>query len=128
MATGMGSAQSFMVTWTAMTAAMMAPSAVPFLVSFARRSTHWQAPTALLSAAYLAVWMVFGAGVYYASMAISLPWAGGASAAMALALAGLYAFTPLMRLRQACCLEMCRRREPIEGGAARASVRGGVKY
>jgi len=128
MATGMGSAQSFMVTWTAMTAAMMAPSALPFLVSFARRSTHWQAPTALLAAAYLAVWMVFGAGVYYASMAISLPWAGGASAAIALAFAGLYAFTPLMRLGQARCIEMCRRREPIEGDAVRASVREGVSY
>src|SRR5256714_15216104 len=101
MATGMGSAQSFMVTWTAMTAAMMAPSALPFLVSFARRSTHWQAPTALLAGAYLAVWVVFRAGVYYASMAMSLPWAGGASVAIALAFAGVYDFTPLLRVAQA---------------------------
>src|SRR5438067_7975257 len=104
MATGMGSAQAFMVTWTAMTAAMLAPSALPFLVSFARRATHWQAPTALLAAAYLAVWMVFGAGVYYGSMAFSVPSAGVASAAIGLGFAGLYAFTPLMRLGQARCI------------------------
>src|SRR2546423_11069775 len=97
MATGMGSAQSFMVTWTAMTAAMMAPSALPFLVSFARRSTRWQVPTAVLAAAYMLVWIAFGAVVYYASQAVSVPWAGRVAAAGALALAGLYALTPPMR-------------------------------
>ena len=119
---------SFLLTWPAMTAAMMAPSALPFVVSFARRAKRWQVPTAVLVVAYLMVWVVFGVGVYYASMAISPPWSAGVVAGVAIAFVGLYAFTPVMRIGQARCIEMCRRRERIEAGTLRTAVTEGASY
>jgi predicted metal-binding membrane protein len=125
---GMGSVQSFLPLWTGMTALMMAPSALPFVVSFARRSQRWRLPTAVLVAAYLAVWMVFGLGVYYGSMAVSLPWPASVTTAVAIGFVGLYAFTPWMRIGQARCIAMCRRRDAIDPGAVRAAVREGATY
>lgn len=124
----MGSIQSFLPLWTGMTALMMAPSALPFVVSFARRSRRWQLPTAVLVAAYLAVWTVFGLGAYYVSMALSQAWPMAVTAAVAIAFVGLYAFTPWMRIGQARCIAMCRRRDPIDPGAVRAAVREGMTY
>ncbi len=116
--------QSFLVTWTAMTAAMMAPSALPFVVAFARRARAWPLPSAVLVAAYLAVWTVFGFGAYIASMAFPVLWPAG----IAIAFVGLYAFTPLMRAGQARCISMCRRRDPIEGRGVRAAAGEGLTY
>ncbi len=128
MGMGMGSVQSFLPLWTGMTALMMAPSALPFVVSFARRSQRWQLPTAVLVAVYLAVWTVFGLGVYYASMAVSLRWPMAVTTAVAIAFVGLYAFTPWMRIGQSRCIAICRRREPLDPGAVRAAVREGATY
>ncbi|HEX2679754.1 MAG TPA: DUF2182 domain-containing protein, partial [Candidatus Dormibacteraeota bacterium] len=99
-----GSVQSFLLTWTAMTAAMMAPSVSPFVVSFARRLDRRLPALVILAAAYLFVWVGFGVAVYYA-----LPWAMLVPAGAAIAFIGLYAFTPLMRLGQARGIAMCRR-------------------
>ena len=128
MGTGMASVQSFVLAWTAMTAAMMAPSTLPFVISFTRRANRWQLPTLALVAAYLTVWAAFGVGVYYGSMAISVPWPAGVAAGVAIAFVGLYAFTPLMRFGQARCIAMCGRRVPIEAGAVRAGLTEGVTY
>jgi len=116
--------QSFVITWTAMTAAMMAPSALPFVVAFARRAQAWPLPTAVLVAAYLAVWTVFGVAAYLASMAFPVLWPAG----IAIAFVGVYAFTPLMRAGQARCISMCRRRDPVEGRRFRAAAGEGLTY
>jgi len=116
--------QSFFVTWIAMAAAMMAPSALPFIVAFARRTKAWPLPTAVLIATYLAVWSLFGMGAYFASMAFPLLWPAG----IAVAFVGLYAFTPLMRAGQARCISMCRRRDPVEGRGFRAAAGEGLTY
>jgi predicted metal-binding membrane protein len=125
---GMESLPTFMLTWTAMTAAMMAPSALPFVVAFARRARSRTLPAAVLVSAYLSVWALFGAGVYYASMAISLPPGAVVVAGAAVAFVGLYAFTPIMRAGQARCIEMCRRRDPLGESAVRAAVAEGATY
>jgi predicted metal-binding membrane protein len=116
--------QSFLIAWTAMTAAMMAPSAIPFVVGFARRSQRRPLPVAVLVAAYLAVWTVAGIGAYFVSMAFPVLWPAG----IAIAFVGLYAFTPLMRAGQAGCIAMCRRRDPVEGRGYRAAIREGLTY
>jgi predicted metal-binding membrane protein len=124
----MASVQSFVLSWTAMTAAMMAPSALPFVVSFARRARRWQLPAAALVAAYLLVWAVFGVAVYYFSMTISAGWPAGVVAAVAIAFVGLYAFTPVMRTGQARCIAMCRRCESVDAGPVKAAVVEGASY
>ena len=107
-----------------MTAAMMAPSALPFVIAFARRAQGWPLPTAVLVAAYLAVWTVFGAGAYVVSMALPTLWPAG----IAIAFVGLYAFTPTMRAGRARCISMCQRRDPIEGRGFRAAAGEGLTY
>ena len=116
----MASLQSFLLMWTPMTAVMMAPSALPFFVSLARRSRPWPLTTAAAILAYLLVWTVFGAGVDYASMAISLPMPALLAACVAIMFAGLYSVTPWMRAGQARCIAMCRRRHAVgfDGAAA----------
>jgi len=124
---GMGSFPSFILMWTPMTAAMMAPSALPFIVSVARRSRPWPPATGLVVAAYLLVWTAFGVGVYLVSGAVSLPLPAGAAAGVAVVLAGLYSLTPLMRAGQARCIAMCREREQVGvHGAAVAGISYGL--
>ena len=119
---GMGSFPSFILMWTPMTAAMMAPSALPFIVSVARRSRPWPPATVLVVAAYLIVWTAFGVLVYLVSGAGSLPLPAGAAAGIAVVFAGLYSLTPLMRAGQARCIAMCREREQV--GVQTAAVQG----
>jgi predicted metal-binding membrane protein len=116
--------QSFLVTWIVMTAAMMAPSALPFIVAFARRVREWPLPTVVLAGAYLGVWALFGVGAYFVSMAFPMSWPAG----IAILFVGLYAFTPLMRAGQARCIAMCRRKDPVEGRGFRAALGEGLTY
>jgi predicted metal-binding membrane protein len=122
MGMGTGSIQSFLLMWTPMTAAMMGPSALPFVVSLARRSQAWPLTTTVAMAAYLLVWTVFGIGVYLASSAISLPVPTVLAAGGAILFAGLYSLTPWMRAGQARCVAMCRERESL--GVERAVAKG----
>jgi predicted metal-binding membrane protein len=124
----MQSIPSFLVTWTGMTAAMMAPSALPFVVSFARRSPRPPLLVAVLVSVYLLVWTAFGLAAYFALGSISVPWPAGVAAGVALALVGLYSFTPLQRMGQARCIAMCRRRETVEGRGVRAALTEGAIY
>jgi predicted metal-binding membrane protein len=103
---------------------MMAPSALPFVIAFARRARGSPLATAMLVAAYMSVWSGFGVGAYLASMAFPVLWPAG----IAIAFVGLYAFTPLMRAGQARCIAMCRRQDPVEGRGFRAAVREGLTY
>jgi predicted metal-binding membrane protein len=128
MAMGFGSLPSFTLMWVAMTAAMMAPSAAPFVVSFARRAPRTPLPTAVLIAVYLLVWTCFGIAVFYASMAISVSLPAATATALAIAFVGLYALTPVMRAGRERCVDMCRRADRINGLGLRAAVVEGITY
>ncbi len=105
---GMDSIQSFLLMWTPLTAAMMLPSAVPFLAAYARRARVWPLATAVVIAVYVAVWTVFGLSVYYVSMLVTLPLAPHVALGLAVAFAGLWAFTPVMHAGRSRCIAMCR--------------------
>jgi predicted metal-binding membrane protein len=128
MGMGMETLPSFALTWVAMTAAMMTPSTLPFVVSFARRLPRWPLATAVLVAVYLLVWSGFGIAVYFASMAIPISIPAATAAALAIAFVGLYALTPVMRLGRRRCIEMCRRTERIDGLGVRAAIVEGITY
>jgi predicted metal-binding membrane protein len=92
---------SFVGMWSAMTAAMMLPSAAPALV----RGSGRRAPAAALE--YLAVWLVVGLAGYAAYRVLpAIPW----WSLVALGLA--YELTPLKRA----ALRRCRR--PASSGFA----------
>jgi len=122
---GAGSFQSFVLMWSPMTAAMMLPSALPFIVSVARRSRAWAPASVAVVAAYLLVWTGFGVGAYLVSGAVSLPIPASIAAGVALAFAGLYSMTPLMRAGQARCIAMCHERGQL---GVRAAAAKGISY
>lgn len=132
MAMGLGSVQSFAVSWVVMMSAIMLPSAIPFVLEFARNSERrrgWQVATGALGIAYMAVWLGFGVACYLAYTALRMPWpdqglVGGAG----LALAGLYSLTPVKRASQARCHELCALHGPPPFNLLRGAVVGGVKY
>lgn len=125
---GMQSLPSFTLMWMAMTAAMMTPSTMPFVVSFVRRSPHRPLATAVLVAAYLIVWTGVGIAVYFASMAIPISVHATTAAALAIAFVGLYALTSVMRLGRRRCIEMCRRTERIDGLGLQTAIVEGTTY
>ena len=108
----------FLALWTAMMAAMMLPSTVPMILTFAaaqaQRDRNVAVPTWMFVAGYLLVWAYAGLVVYLLlyvgkDLVDHLAWLeNGAWAPLALGvtltLAGLYEFTPLKRL----CLRHCR--------------------
>ena len=112
-AMGTGSLASFALIWAAMTAAVMSPSTLPFVVSFARRVRRWPPGSVVLVAAYLLVWTGFGVAAYFISNAVSLPWAASTAAGLGITFAGLYSLTPLKRLGQDLCIEICCRRPSL---------------
>jgi predicted metal-binding membrane protein len=100
--------------WSVMMLAMMLPSALPMVLAFlelAQRSGERQRAQAFV-AAYVLVWVVFGAaatGAQWAMQALGWvdPMAVSTSApltALLLVLAGVYQFSPLKRA----CLRSCR--------------------
>jgi len=110
---------AFVATWAVMMAAMMLPSAVPFVRgAVGASSARWPVSAAIVVVAYLAVWTLFGAVAYFGYGLVPPAWMGQrAIAGAAIVAAGLYAFTPLQRSCQARCQAMCR-----QPGAA--AVRG----
>ena len=128
MGTGFGSLPSFTIMWVATSAAMMAPSAAPFVVSFSRRASRPLLPAAVLIAAYLRVWTSFGIAVYYASMAIPASLPAATAAALAIAFVGLYALTPVMGAGRQRCIDMCRRTDRINGLGLGGAVAEGMTY
>jgi predicted metal-binding membrane protein len=124
--------QVFAGTWVLMMAAMMLPSAVPIVVTFARNSSRrqgWPAATAILVASYMCSWLAFGLTCYALYTAVRMPWprqtlVGGAL----LVAAGLYALTPLKRASQARCRELCALHGPLPFNLYRSAALVGLKY
>ena len=111
MGAGLGSLSFFAVTWTAMMAAMMLPSALP-----AARELDGLAPLGF-AASYVAVWGIVGVVAFAAYRGIHF-------AAGAAVLAGaLYELTPLKRR----CLASCRRGVRRGEHGTVAGVRYGVQ-
>jgi predicted metal-binding membrane protein len=110
MGVGLGSLPSFAVTWTAMMAAMMLPSALP-----AALGLDGSAPLGF-AASYVAVWGIAGVAAFAAYRGIR---AAGAGVVVA---AAIYELTPLKRR----CLACCRSGARPDTNAVAAGVRYGV--
>lgn len=129
---GLGPVLSFATTWTEMMAAMMLPSAIPLVYRFAREAEGRRArPLALavLALVYLVVWLAFGVVCYLAYNALGMSernraLVGGA----ALGLAALYALTPLKRISQDRCREVCALHGPLPFNLVRAGALAGWRY
>lgn len=88
---------AFVAAWTIMMAAMMLPSAAPFVLLYRRGASS--SDTAVLVAGYLAVWAAAGVPAYIAVESLPMT-----LSPVALALAGIYQLTPL----KTSCLRRCR--------------------
>jgi predicted metal-binding membrane protein len=132
MAMGLGSLESFAVTWVVMMAAMMLPSAIPLVLEFAGNSQGrrgWQAATGVLGLTYLSMWLGFGLICYVVRNAfpVSLP-GQGLVGGLTLVLAGLYGLTPIKRASEARCRELCALHSPLPFNLMRSAVVVGAKY
>ncbi len=129
---GPDSMASFAVTWVVMMAAMMLPSAIPVVLEFARtaeRRRGWHVATGVLALTYLGVWLIFGVVCYAVYTAVGMPWPNQALvAAVALALAGVYSFTPIQRASQARCRELCALHGPLPFNLIRSAAVAGARY
>jgi predicted metal-binding membrane protein len=129
---GLGSIESFAVTWVVMMAAMMLPSAIPVVLEFARtaeRRRGWPVATGVLAATYLGVWLMFGVVSWAIYTILGMPWPNQpVVVGVALALAGLYAFSPIKRASQARCRELCALHGPLPFNLMRSAVVAGVRY
>jgi predicted metal-binding membrane protein len=89
---------AFLAAWTLMMTAMMAPSAAPLVLLYARPGR------ARLLLGYLAVWAAAGIPVYAIAKSVDLMDVPAGAVAIVLAAAGAYQFTPLKDV----CLRACR--------------------
>ena len=132
MTMGLGPVWSFATTWTEMMAAMMLPSAIPLAYRFAREAEGRRArPAALavLALVYLAVWLAFGLACYLAYNALGMSGRNRALVGgVALGLAALYALTPLKRISQDRCREVCALHGPLPFNLVRAGALSGWRY
>ena len=128
----LGSIESFAVTWVVMMAAMMLPSAIPVVLEFARtaeRRRGWPVATAVLALTYLGVWLIFGVVCYAIYTAVRMPWPNQAVVVgLALALAGVYSFSPIKRASQARCRELCALHGPLPFNLMRSAAVAGARY
>ncbi|MGH7862027.1 MAG: DUF2182 domain-containing protein, partial [Candidatus Dormibacteraceae bacterium] len=131
-AMGLGPFGPYIVTWTLMMAAMMIPTATPLVFEFARNAEGrrgWRTATALLGATYLGVWLAFGVACYALYAVLGMPWPSqGLIGGGILALAGLYALTPIKRASEALCRERCALHGPLPFNLTRSAVVAGVRY
>jgi predicted metal-binding membrane protein len=105
----------FTIGWTVMIVAMMLPSSIPLVVTFAALVGRRQRPgrlVALLLLGYLVVWAGFGLGAWVADRGVhglveAAPWLAThpqVIIGMTLLAAGLWQFSPLRER----CLDECR--------------------
>jgi predicted metal-binding membrane protein len=129
---GLGPIESFAVAWVVMMAAMMLPSAIPVILEFARtaeRRRGWQVATGVLALTYLGVWLIFGVACYAIYIAVRMPWPNQALVVgLALALAGVYSFSPIKRASQARCRELCALHGPLPFNLMRSAAVVGARY
>jgi len=132
MAMGLGSLEAFATGWVVMMAAMMLPSALPLVYEFARRSEgrrRWQAATGVLAATYLSIWLALGLACYVVLTAFPVSRANqGLVGGLALALAGLYALTPIKNASEARCRELCSLHGPLPFNLVRSAMVVGARY
>jgi predicted metal-binding membrane protein len=100
--TTLGSLPFFLGVWASMMAAMMLPGALPAVLAFTRAKRRAIAAP-LFAASYVAVWTLFGLGVY----AVYRPHGAWIAGAVTIA-AGLYELTPLKRSCRRRCRETAR--------------------
>jgi predicted metal-binding membrane protein len=105
---------AFLAAWTLMMIAMMAPSAAPLVLLYARRGR------AQLLLGYFLVWAAAGIPVYAIAASVDLMDVPAAAVAVVLAAAGAYQLTPLKDV----CLRACR--SPLDFIALRWS-RGALR-
>lgn len=131
--TALGSFSFFAVTWTAMMASMMLPSALPAVASFDRVASRRRAATFApleFGASYVAVWAIVGIAAFAAYRGIRaadlgfVAWdrAGAGIAGAAVIAAGIYELTPLKRA----CLARCRANDYRNANGVDAGVRYAV--
>jgi predicted metal-binding membrane protein len=129
---GLGSIESFAVTWVLMMAAMMLPSAIPVVIEFARtaeRRRRWPVATGVLAVTYLGVWLIFGVACYAIYTALGMPWPNQAVVVgLALALAGVYSSSPIKRASQARCHELCALHGPLPFSLMKSAAVAGLRY
>lgn len=129
---GIGSLESFAISWAVMMTAMMLPTALPLVYEFARRSEgrrRWQAATGVLAATYLSIWLGFGVVCYIAISAWPVPRVDqGPVGGVALALAGLYGLTPIKAASEARCRELCSLHGPLPFSLVRSALLVGARY
>jgi predicted metal-binding membrane protein len=132
MAMGLGSIEMFVASWAMMMLAMMVPSAIPLVFAFAQnaeRRRGWVAATALLVATYLGMWLLFGVVCYVLYNALGMPWPNqGVIGGAALVVAGVYALTPIKRMSEGWCRELCALHSPLPFNLMRSAVVAGVRY
>jgi predicted metal-binding membrane protein len=129
---GLGPIESFTGMWVVMMAAMMLPSAIPVVLEFARtaeRRRRWPVATAVLAATYLGVWLLFGVVCYAIYTAVGMPWPSQPMVVgLALALAGVYSLSPIKRVCQAHCHELCALHGPLPFNLMKSAAVAGVRY
>ena len=123
--TDLRSLSFFAGTWTVMMAAMMLPSALPAVASYADVVPRRRAAgTVLFAMSYVAVWAVLGIAAFAAHRGIRaadlgfLAWdrAGAWIAGAAVAAAGLYELTPLKRASLGRCRAGIPMAHPVAAG------------
>jgi predicted metal-binding membrane protein len=100
--TTLGSLPFFLGVWASMMAAMMLPGALPAVLAFTRAKRRAVAAP-LFAASYVAVWTLFGLGVY----AVYRPHGAWVAGAVTI-LAGVYELTPFKRTCRRRCRETVR--------------------
>src|SRR5262245_26946620 len=129
---GLGPIESFAATWVVMMAAMMLPSAIPVVIEFARtaeRRRGWQIATGMLAVTYLGVWLIFGVVCWAIYTAVRMPWPNQrVVVGLALALAGVYSFSPIKRASQARCRELCALHGALPFNLMRSAAVVGTRY
>jgi predicted metal-binding membrane protein len=132
MAMGLGSVASFATIWMVMMAAMMLPSAIPLVYRFARLTEGRRmraVAIAVLGLVYLAVWLAFGGACYVAYNALRMPWPDQSlTGGVALGVAAVYALTPLQRISQERCREVCALHGSLPFNLVRAGAVAGWRY
>jgi len=83
----------------------------------------------VLAVTYLGVWLIFGVVCYAIYTVLRMPWANQpVVVGLALALAGVYSFTPIKRASQARCRELCALHGPLPFSLMRSAAVAGVRY
>jgi predicted metal-binding membrane protein len=75
------------------------------------------------------VWLLFGLVCYAIYTVLGMPWPNQATVVgLALALAGVYSFSPIKRASQARCRELCALHGPLPFNLMRSAAVAGARY